>query len=302
MNKEQLSEAVGGVSEALLAEAMHFEGTRTRRGWSRGAIVAACAAAVLIVGAAAAGIASGWRVQTLPADEYKMGLPEDFHSENLLIGDLEVGAYPLSEEVQERIRAKGYGFAEPSKEYASVQAVEEEYGIHLLRLETNGFHEERYVNAISGEFDPADRPEGGIIVSGGWVDQNAGWYADVHFQLCTTPIAADELGGGILYGVSRTELLTSRDIRSLGVTAQLAVVRMCSQALDANGDPMPDSEVPPEVVVFFAKDDIAYSIVFGVPTQEMLLSTEDPISDVSMYPTEAELVDWVCEKLETLHY
>lgn len=301
MNKEQLSEAVGGVSEALLDEAMYFEGTRTRRGWSRGTIVAACVAAVLVVSAAAAGVANGWRVRVMPATEYETNLPEDSNAENLLIGDLEVGAYPLPEEVRERIRLRGYGFYE-SEEYASVAELEAAYGIRLLRLETNGFHEERYVDAISGEFDPADRPEGGIIVSGGWVDQNAGWYADVHFQLCTTPIAADELGGGILYGVSQTEMLTSRDIRSLGVTAQLAVVRMCSEALDANGDSMPDSEVPPEVVVFFAKDDIAYSIVFGIPTQEMLLSAENPISEVSMYPKEAELVDWVCAKLETLHY
>lgn len=302
MNQEQLSKAIGGVSEALLDEAMHYEGTRVRRKWSRSVVAAACIAAALIVTAAAAGVVSGWRVQTIPADKYEANLPEDFRSEKLLIGDLEIGAYPLAEEVQSRIRAKGYGFSGQPEQFASVRKVEEAYGIRLLRLAPEAAQEERYVYADAGEFDPATRPEGGIMVSGSWVTQNAGWGANTHFQLCTTSIDAGGVGG-VSYGVRQTEQLSSYDIKALGVPAQIVVAHM-GQPVDAGENQTPDLEAPPEVVAFFAKDDIAYSIVFYVPTQENLLTAEDPISDISIsrFPTESGLVDWVCAKLETLSY
>lgn len=300
MNKEQLSEAIGGVGEALLDEAMSFEGTRTRRGRSRGAIVAACVAAALAVGAAAAGIANGWRVRTLPADEYELGLPASYSVDNLLVGDLEVGAYPLSEEVQNRIREKGYGFSEPSEEYVSVREVEEDYGIRLLRMGGD----ERNISVSAGEFDPSVRPEGGIMVSGSWISQMAGWGASEYFWLCTTAVAADEVGGGIITGIGGLEDQREYYIQSLGVTAQ---VFLTSYGIEMQ--PVEDLDIDEEerafiegidtdytVYVFFEKDDIAYSMGFFVPIQEQIYGlTYD-------YPALSELVDWVCEKLETLHY
>lgn len=287
MNKEQLSEAVGGVSEALLDEAMRFEGMRVRHRWSRRAVIAACAAAALIVSAAAVELANGWRVRVIPVNEYEANLPEDSSAENLLIGDLEVGAYPLSEEVQERIREKGYGFYE-SEEYASVAELEEAYGIRLLRMTSGRFCEDRYVRARAGEFDPVVRPKGGIMIGGDWVTQNEGWAVETNFQLCTTDVTADELVGGMIHLVGNVGRIVEHEIQSLGVTAQATTV-----ASDG---------ITPFVIVFFIKDNIAYDLMFSVPVQEELLTAENPISDVSMYPTEAELVDWVCEKLETLHY
>lgn len=289
MRKDQLSEAVGRVDETLIAEAMCFEGMAHRRKWSRGALVAACVTALLTVTVAAAGLAGGWKLWTEPVDRNDPLQQEFVDSDAVLMGRSEAGAYPLSQEVLSRIEAQAE--QAENREFATVRDVENEYGIRLLRMDPDRFSEERFVHAHAGVYPPDVRPEGGVFVGGSWVTQNEGWAADTIFQLSTAESTPDSDWGGLGYAMKRVEQTREYDIKSLGVTAQVATVVYGD---GAGGEFR-------HTIAYFVYDNISYSISFSVPVQErMEMPDADPV--VARYPKEAELVDWICGKLETLHY
>ena len=128
-------------------------------------------------------------------------------------------------------------------------------------------------------------------MGGSWVTQNEGWAADTIFQLSTAESTPDSDWGGVGYAMKRVEQTREYDIKSLGVTAQVATVVYGD---GAGGEFR-------HTIAYFVYDNISYSISFSVPVQErMEMPDADPV--VARYPKEAELVDWICGKLETLHY
>ena len=283
MKKNQLSEAIGGVDQALVDEAMRFAGTKRHRGWGRVALVAACLAAALTVTAAAVGLANGWKLSVESADENGPWQQEGIQAGIVLHGRTGVSAYPLSEDVVERISAQQMP-GEPTR-YASVRDVENDFGIRLLRIGSEQGSREHDPDVWAGIFSEDVHPEGGVYVTGNWVTNNGYWSADTTFRLSTTDIVADEDIAGIGYLVKRVEQTVDYDIKALGVPTQLAVVVHS----DSDGGECR------EVVAFFVYDNIAYSINFITPVRE-----DNPQPGGEAYPGEADLIDWACERLETL--
>lgn len=280
MNKEQLSAAIGGMEETLLSEALRFEPKRTRRPIRRGALIAACLAAVMVISAAAITLAGGWKVMLgepksaaeIALEVNLVGDDEDVQSfldavdgAYRVTGKAALEAYPLSDEVCARIRSN---VAEEHRwhDYLSLDGVENTYGIRLLRSDG----EVRDIKVFEGVYGEDLPVAGGLFLSPSWVEQHAGWCSSVSASLTTAAYDADDLSwGGATVFTTERQTIREYDIQTLGVKAQIAF---------SNGE-------HPEAEAFFVKDDISYMYMVGV----------HPMSGQDAF-------DAACALLETLHY
>ncbi len=269
MKTEQLSEAIGGIREATLAEALAY---RPRARLHGAGLLAACLAVVLVMSAAAAGIVSAWRLHAVPAAECG-SLPEDTTAKQMLIGEAVCAAYPLSEDAQARILEQD---ANAFRHFASLEQAEDAYGIRLLRLadaEPTG-----EVLAAAGRYAPEFRPEGGLYLNAFYDLSARDWSVQVNAQLSTVDRAGDDL---ISIQVDEVLQTTDYEIRALGVPAQVALVML-------------EGDHEPSAVAYLVKDNIAYSFFFLVPVGSTLEESE--------LPAREELTDWVCARLEHLAF
>lgn len=265
MRKEQLGEAVGRVDQTLLAEAMSYRGTPCRRRWGRVALVAACVTALLTVTAVAA-LSGNWNFWTVPVDQKESAQTKIVGSE-LLWGRATLTAHPLSEEVMSRVHEE----AGTVREYDSVSDLEKSYGIRLLRVGIDAEDLKAYAGA---ELLPptADQPSG-ACVTGKLLTLGKTWGANISFQFSSVDSPSETRSGGMGYAVKRVEQITSYEIHTLGVPAQIVTVVYDS----GEGAEHVDD------VAFFSYGNIAYSVSFFDLTGNN------------------HSADWICSMLELLH-
>lgn len=276
MNKEQLSRALGGVDETILTAALDFapQPRRARRGvW-----LAACLAAALSVSAAAAVLTGRWEVSLgapKSADEILLEANWVAGGEELrqfaeavdgcwqLVGSAALEAYPLPDEVCARIRAD-VADGKSLQPRLSLGTVEHSYGVRLLRGSDETVRDVQTLTGVYGEDLPV---AGELFLNVGWVEQHDGWAARASARLSTAARSAEDPWGGVTFFKPDAQTIRACDVRSLGVTAQIA---------------FSDGEHP-GATAFFVKDDIAYAF-------DLFLQPGQPPFETAR------------EMLETLHY
>ena len=267
MNQEQLMQALGGVDEEMIAEATSYQRTAPRRNKRVIALLIVLGVLALSVGAGVAIRFSGVTLSRATVDhddpEWADLLEDAPYANEMQYAEWAAQHNRMTAEIKAQLEEME-GKEEMSHRYfASVSELEDAYGIKLLKLG----EDECNVQATLCFLKEEDHAAGSHLI-GWWNAYEDGAYLHTSVS-CIYGNPEMQMSMGIPMTEAGEEI--EYEIQSLGVTAKLVTAKIQGER---------------EIDVFFSYDGVDY--YFAV--FQGLLSTNRNVT-----------IEWVCDKLETLH-
>ena len=267
MNQEQLMQALGGVDEEMIAEATSYQRTAPRHNKRVITLLIVLGALALSVGAGVAIRFSGVTLSRATVDhddpEWADLLEDAPYANEMQYAEWAAQDNRMTAEIKAQLEEME-GKEEMSHRYfASVSELEDAYGIKLLKLG----EDECNVQATLCFLKEEDHAAGSHLI-GWWNAYEDGAYLHTSVS-CIYGNPEMQMSMGIPMTEAGEEI--EYEIQSLGVTAKLVTAKIQGER---------------EIDVFFSYDGVDY--YFAV--FQGLLSTNRNVT-----------IEWVCDKLETLH-